>query len=79
MSVVQCVMTTLVDASFIGYDCILLKDCTATTSPDFCYKAAIWNINVCFGFVSSSTVLLEAMAKVKKESQTQSDALEKKS
>jgi nicotinamidase-related amidase len=29
----QCVMATLQDANFLGYDCILVKDCSATTSP----------------------------------------------
>jgi nicotinamidase-related amidase len=29
----QCVMSTLQDAAFLGYDNILLNDCTATTSP----------------------------------------------
>ena len=29
----QCVMGTLQDASALGYDCVLLTDCTATTSP----------------------------------------------
>ena len=29
----QCVMCTLQDANFLGYDCVLLQDCTATTSP----------------------------------------------
>ncbi|MEL6326956.1 MAG: isochorismatase family cysteine hydrolase, partial [Cyanobacteria bacterium J06626_23] len=29
----QCVLCTLQDANFLGYDCILLRECTATTSP----------------------------------------------
>ena len=31
----QCVMCTLQDANFLGYDCVLLQACTATTSPPF--------------------------------------------
>ena len=31
----QCVMTTLEDASFLGYDVILVEDCAATTSPAY--------------------------------------------
>jgi nicotinamidase-related amidase len=54
----QCVMTTLQDANFLGYDCILLRDCTATTSPDYCLQATFYNVNQCFGFVSDSTALI---------------------
>lgn len=48
----QCVLCTLQDASFRGYDCILLDDCSATTSPDFCAQAALYNVRQCFGFVA---------------------------
>lgn len=58
----QCVMATLQDANFLGYDCILLRDCTATTSPDFCFQATVYNVNQCFGFVADSTVLMGAIA-----------------
>jgi nicotinamidase-related amidase len=50
----QCVLCTLQDANFRGYDCLLLEDCTATTSPDYCLKAAIYNTRQCFGFVVGS-------------------------
>ncbi len=58
----QCVMATLQDANFLGYDCILLRDCTATTSPEFCWQATIYNVNQCFGFVSDGVQLLQAIA-----------------
>jgi nicotinamidase-related amidase len=57
----QCVMATLQDANFLGYDCILLQDCTATTSPDYCWKATLYNVNQCFGFVADSTTLVQAI------------------
>jgi ureidoacrylate peracid hydrolase len=60
----QCVMCTLQDANFLGYDCILIEDCAATTSPDFCREATIYNIKQCFGFVVSSEVLGDALAGV---------------
>jgi nicotinamidase-related amidase len=53
----QCVLCTLQDANFLGYDCLLLEDCSATTSPDFCMAATIYNVNQCFGFVTRSTAL----------------------
>ena len=57
----QCVMATLQDANFLGYDCILLKDCTATTSPEYCLQATFYNVNQCFGFVANSSAILAAM------------------
>jgi nicotinamidase-related amidase len=57
----QCVMTTLQDANFLGYDCILLSDCTATTSPDYCLQATFYNVNQCFGFLTDSTALIAAL------------------
>jgi nicotinamidase-related amidase len=57
----QCVMLTLQDANCLGYDCILLSDCTATTSPDYCWQATLYNVKQCFGFVTDSQVLLQAI------------------
>jgi nicotinamidase-related amidase len=57
----QCVMATLQDANFLGYDCILVKDCTATTSPEYCWQATLYNVKQCFGFLSDSQAMLEAI------------------
>jgi nicotinamidase-related amidase len=53
----QCVLATLMDANFLGYDCVLLADCTATTSPAFCWDATLYNVRQCFGFTCLSTDL----------------------
>jgi len=58
----QCVLCTLQDANFHGYDCMLLRDCAATTSPDYCMAATVYNVNQCFGFVLESSVLAAALA-----------------
>jgi ureidoacrylate peracid hydrolase len=58
----QCVMCTLQDANFLGYDCVMLDDCCATTSPEFCWDATVYNVRQCFGFVIPSTALLTGMA-----------------
>jgi nicotinamidase-related amidase len=58
----QCVMATLQDASFLGYDCLLLSDCSATTSPAYCTQATLYNVNQCFGFVTDSAALAKALA-----------------
>ncbi len=61
VNVDQCVLCTLQDANFLGYDCILLADCAATTSPAYCEQAAHYNIQQCFGFVTESQHLLAAL------------------
>lgn len=53
----HCVLATLMDANFMGYDTILLEDCTATSSPEFCLQATLHNVRFCFGFTVSSTDL----------------------
>jgi nicotinamidase-related amidase len=58
----QCVMTTLEDASFLGYDTVLIEDATATTSPDYCVQAVLYNVKLLFGFVTRSAALLAALA-----------------
>jgi nicotinamidase-related amidase len=60
----QCVLCTLQDANFHGYDCLLVSDCTATTSPAFCMEATLYNVQQCFGFVTQSAAILSAVANV---------------
>ena len=55
----QCVLHTLADANFLGYDTIMLEDCTATTSPAFCWEATLYNVKQIFGFVAGSDGLME--------------------
>lgn len=57
----QCVMTTLEDASFLGYDVILVEDGSATTSPDFCTQSTLYNIKLLFGFVTRSEAIIGAL------------------
>ena len=58
----QCVLHTLADANFLGYDTILIEDCAATTNPDFCREATLLNIRQIFGFTVTSTDLSESLA-----------------
>ena len=47
----QCVLGTIVDSYFRGYDCVVLRDCVATTSPTGAYENVIYNsTNVCLFF-----------------------------
>lgn len=57
----HCVLGTLMDANFHGYDTILLEDCTATTSPDFCLQATLHNVRFCFGFTTTSQDLVDSV------------------
>ena len=59
----QCVLCTLQDANFLGYDCILVEDCSATTSPQFCVDATLYNIRQCFGFVCSSDDIVAGLSR----------------
>jgi nicotinamidase-related amidase len=58
----QCVMTTLEDASFLGYDVLMLRDCVATTSPDYCMQATEYNVKLLFGFMTTSRALIAGLA-----------------
>lgn len=62
----QCVMTTLEDASFLGYDTILVEDGTATTSPAYCVQAVLYNVKLLFGFVTRSDAVLSALTALPK-------------
>ncbi len=57
----ECVLATLMDANFHGYDTLMLEDCVATTSPSFCMEATLYNVRFCFGFTLSSIALLSAL------------------
>jgi nicotinamidase-related amidase len=53
----QCVMSTLQDAMFLGYDCIMVEDCVGTTSPAYCLQATFYNVKLLYGFVTDSAAI----------------------
>jgi nicotinamidase-related amidase len=57
----QCVMCSLQDANFLGYGCVLIEDCCATTSPAYCTEATLFNVKKCFGFVTRSDRVASAL------------------
>jgi ureidoacrylate peracid hydrolase len=57
----HCVLGTLMDANFHGFDTILIEDCTATTSPDFCLQATLHNVRFCFGFTVTSASVADSL------------------
>ncbi|MBY0277113.1 cysteine hydrolase [Candidatus Binatia bacterium] len=56
----RCVFTSLQDANFLGYDCVLLEDACATTSPDFVRDAVLYLVRLTHGVVSSIDALAHA-------------------
>jgi ureidoacrylate peracid hydrolase len=59
----QCVYATLVDASCLGYDCVLVEDCAATGSPEYCTQATIYNVRRGFGFVVKADDVIGAVGR----------------
>lgn len=57
----QCVLHTLADANFLGYDTLLLEDATATTSPGYCLDATLYNVRQIFGFTLLAADLAAAV------------------
>lgn len=61
VNVDQCVYHSLADAHFLGYNCVLLSDCCATSSPSYCTEATLYNVKACMGFVTESPSVLSAL------------------
>jgi nicotinamidase-related amidase len=57
----QCVLATLIDAACAGYDVVMLEDAVATTSPDFCMEATVYNVRQCFGFTTFAADLVKEL------------------
>ena len=57
----QCVLATLTDAACAGYDVVMLEDCSATTSPDYCWDATVYNVRQVFGFTALGAELVKAI------------------
>ena len=59
----RCVFSTLQDAHFLGYDCVLLKDACSTPSPAYVTRGVLYIVELLHGFVASAAGLLEALPK----------------
>ena len=57
----RCVVATMQDAGFLGYDCILIDDCAATTSPDYVVRAVKFLIRGMYGFIARSGDIARAL------------------
>ena len=48
VNVDQCVATTMEEACFRDYNCVLLEDGCATSSPAYCRKSVVFNAKQCW-------------------------------
>lgn len=62
----RCVFSTLQDAGFLGYDCVLLADACSTPSPAYVSKAIHFIVQQLHGFVATTTALMPALKAVSK-------------
>lgn len=58
----QCVLASIQDAANLGFDTILLKDGSGTSSPDYARKMVEFNCRKSWGFVSSCQALMEGVS-----------------
>ncbi len=58
----RCVFSTLQDAAFLGYDCVLLDDACGTPSPAYVTRAIHFIVRKLHGFTARSVDLITALA-----------------
>lgn len=63
----RCVFSSLQDAAFLGYDCVLLKDACATSSPAYVTRAVHFLVEKLHGFVGSAEALVPALVRLPKQ------------
>ena len=68
----RCVFSTLQDAGFLGYDCVLLEDACSTPSPAYVSKAIYFIVQKLHGFTALSTDLITALAALPKKRRSSS-------
>ncbi|MBU6269710.1 MAG: cysteine hydrolase [Betaproteobacteria bacterium] len=57
----RCVFSTLQDAGFLGYDCLLLEDACGTPSPAYVSRAIPFIVRQLHGFTATAADLLAAL------------------
>lgn len=63
----RCVFTSLQDGNFLGYDCVLVEDACATTSPDFVRDAVLYLVRLTHGVVTTCEAVSAAVAEPQRE------------
>ena len=57
----RCVFSSLQDAGFLGYDCVLLADACSTSSPAYVSRAILFIVQQLHGFVATTGALMPAL------------------
>ena len=63
----RCVFSTLQDAGFLGYDCVLLEDACSTPSATYVTRAIHFIVRQLHGFTARSADLITALAAPNKQ------------
>lgn len=58
----RCVFSTLQDAGFLGYDCVMLTDACSTLSPSYVSRAMHYLVQQLHGFTALGADLVSALA-----------------
>ncbi|GGF63002.1 peroxyureidoacrylate/ureidoacrylate amidohydrolase RutB [Azorhizobium oxalatiphilum] len=58
----RCVFSTLCDASFHGYGCVLVEDACATSSPDYVREATLYLVRLLYGVTAGTADLASLLA-----------------
>jgi nicotinamidase-related amidase len=67
----RCVFATLIHASFLGYDCILVEDACATSSPVQCTEAVTFLVHLLYGFTATTGALIKGLTECSEVRQAQ--------
>ena len=59
----RCVLATLADGCFNGFDAVLVEDATTTVSPDYVVQAILYLIRLLYGFTAKSDDILAALSR----------------
>ena len=62
----RCVFSTLQDAAFLGYDCVLLKDACGTSSPAYVTRGIHFIVQQLHGFVAAAEPLMQSLPSLSK-------------
>jgi nicotinamidase-related amidase len=58
----RCVFSTLQDANFLGYDCVLLSDACGTPSPAYVSRGIHFIVQQLHGFVATADALMASLS-----------------
>jgi nicotinamidase-related amidase len=69
-----CVFATLIDASFHGYDCIVVRDACGTASPQNCSEAVYHLVHTLYGFSTTTDDLLNGLTEASHQEHSREEA-----